>query len=335
MATQHRGMRFSPAIRVALAATALAAITACGGDDGGGVRELDGSESATGGAASGSATGAASGAASGAATGAASGSGTGISTEGVDGAGMDNPLVAEGVTRYRAYIGEQIEQMGVDAVAFTDAVRAGDVDAAQAAYAPSRQAWERIEPIAGLIEQIDVAVDARVDDFASPTDPTWTGWHRIEYQLWEEGNTDGMAELADQLDADLASLAAGFPDLEIAPVIVARGAAELIEEVSTGKITGEENRYAGTDLWDFHANVEGSEEAFTSLRPAIEEADPDLASDIDAKFTRVEDLLEPYRDGDGWQPFSALTEADTEAMKAALADLSESLSLVEGVLGLS
>ncbi len=35
------------------------------------------------------------------------------------------------------------------------------------------------------------------------------------------------------------------------------GAVELLNEVSTSKVTGEEERYSHTDLWDFQANVEG------------------------------------------------------------------------------
>ena len=44
------------------------------------------------------------------------------------------------------------------------------------------------------------------------------------------------------------------------------GASELIEEVSQGKITGEEDRYSKTDLWDFHANLEGSQAVIEQAR---------------------------------------------------------------------
>ena len=63
-----------------------------------------------------------------------------------------------------------------------------------------RVSWERIEPIAGLVEEIDGTVDARVDDFESETDPDCTGWHRLEYLLFEQNTTDGAAEFADGLD---------------------------------------------------------------------------------------------------------------------------------------
>jgi iron uptake system component EfeO len=81
---------------------------------------------------------------------------------------------------------------------FTDAVRAGDLEAAKAAYAPSRVPWERIEPIAGLVEDIDTAVDARVDDFEGPDDAEFTGWHRLEYLLFDQGTTEGAASFADR-----------------------------------------------------------------------------------------------------------------------------------------
>ena len=83
-------------------------------------------------------------------------------------------------------------------------MRAGDVEAAKAAYAPSRVSWERIEPIAGLVPDIDGATDSRVDDFEGVDDPNFTGWHRLEYLLWEQNTTEGGAEFADKLDADLA-----------------------------------------------------------------------------------------------------------------------------------
>ena len=153
---------------------------------------------------------------------------------------------------------------------FTDAVRAGNLKAAQDAFAPSRMPWERIEPIAGLVEDIDAKTDSRVDDFANVDDPAFTGWHRLEYLLFEKNTTEGGAPFADQLDADIANLQKQLPSVEVKPIDVANGAAELIEEVSQGKITGEEDRYSKTDLWDFDANLQGSQVAIDKLSAAAE-----------------------------------------------------------------
>ncbi|MGV0837449.1 EfeM/EfeO family lipoprotein [Mycolicibacterium thermoresistibile] len=263
-------------------------------------------------------------------------------------AGADSPLIVEAVAGYQAYAVDQTEELARVTTTFTDAVRAGDLAAAQAAYAPSRQPWERIEPLAALVEEIDGAIDARVDDFAGIDDPAFTGWHRLEYLLFDQNTTEGAAPFADQLDRDVARLRDEMPTIEIAPVDVPVGAAELIEEVSEGKITGEENRYAKTDLWDFDANLQGSQVAIDKLSPALVEADPALLGRITAGFNEIFDTMRPLRRGDGWVlyctendpypsprcPEVTVPQQTVDTLKAQLAGLSEDVSKVAGVLGL-
>ena len=259
-----------------------------------------------------------------------------------------DPLVSQAAEEYQAYAVDQSNQLVTVVKTFTDAVRAGDLEAAQAAYGPSRVPWERIEPLAGLVEEIDGLVDARVDDFAGVDDPAFTGWHRLEYLLFEENTTDGGAQFADQLDRDIATLNEQMPTIQVAPSDVAVGAAELIEEVSEGKITGEENRYSKTDLWDFNANLEGSQAAIEDLTPALEQADPGLLEQINAGFAEVNSTLEPLRRGDGWVlyctendqypsprcPEVTVDQQTIDTLKAQLAGLSENVSQVAGVLNL-
>jgi iron uptake system component EfeO len=260
-----------------------------------------------------------------------------------------NPLADKAATEYLAYAVEQTKQLVTVTKTLTDAVRAGDLAAAQAAYAPSRVPWERIEPLAGLVEEIDGKVDARVDDFAGVDDPEFTGWHRLEYLLFQQNTVEGGAPFADQLDKDIATLNTQMPTLEVAPRDVAVGAAELIEEVSEGKITGEEDRYSKTDLWDFDANLQGSQAAIEKLTPALQEADPALLEKITKGFADLNATLQPLRRGDGWVLFC--TENDPypsprctgvtvdpptiDKLKAQLAGLSENVSQVAGVLKLS
>lgn len=259
-----------------------------------------------------------------------------------------NPLTEKAADEYKAYATAQIDELVAAVKVFTDAVRAGDLKAAQDAYAPSRAPWERIEPLAGLVEEIDGKIDARVDDFSGVDDPEFTGWHRLEFLLFEQNTTDGGAPFADQLDADIAALKEQFPSVEVKPVDVSTGAAELIEEVSEGKITGEEDRYAKTDLWDFDANVQGARDAVGKLSPALVEADPALLGKIDAGINSVFETLGPLRRGDGWVLFCTendpypsarcpevtVTPQVIDTLKAELAGLSENLSQVSGVLKL-
>ena len=264
---------------------------------------------------------------------AAAGDDTGTETD--ETSDLDNPLVVDAVAEYSTWVDGQVDETIAATTTFTDAVRAGDLAAARAAYAPSRQGWERIEPIAGLVEEIDGQVDARVDDFEDEDDPEFTGWHRIEYILFSENTTEGAAPFADELDADLQTLKTELADIDIPPSAMAVGSSELIEEVSNGKITGEEDRYSGTDLWDFAANVEGSEQAFQLLTPALAEEDPELVAEIESEFAELDAQLAEYADpAGGYKPYDTLTDDDKTAMQTTLASLSENLSTMAGVLGL-
>ena len=105
---------------------------------------------------------------------------------------------------------------------------------------------------------------------------------------------------------------------------------ELLDEVATGKITGEEDRYSHTDLWDFKANVEGSQAAVAALRPVIDEKDPALGPQLDQRFAEVDKLLEGYRSGDGFKLYTELKPEDTKKMSAAVDALGEPETLLTG-----
>jgi iron uptake system component EfeO len=290
-------------------------LAGCGRDDGAGVRS-EGGGSASGGSGSGS------------------GTGTGLADRDLSGSTSD-PQVLAAIQAYKTWVVAEVEALVADTRKFTDAVRAGDLAGARAQFAPSRVRWERIEPIAGLVEEIDGKVDARVDVFEGVRDPQFTGWHRIEYHLWKLRSTSGTKRFADQLDADIATLNRQIKTLEFPPAAVALGPAELIEEVSEGKITGEEDRYSHTDLWDFDANVDGSKRLFELLTPAVRAKDAGLADRVTAGFAEVDQSLAEYAtSGGGFRSYTALRADDKQRMQAQLASLSENLSRIPGVLGL-
>jgi iron uptake system component EfeO len=157
-----------------------------------------------------------------------------------------------------------------------------------------------------------------------------------------------MGPYADQLLADVQQVVERADEVTLDPLQLANGAKELLDEIATGKITGEEDRYSHTDLWDFDANLQGSQAAIDKLSPALSEADPALLGKIDAGLTQLFDTMRPLRRGDGWVLFCTpndkfpsprcpqvtVDQATIDKLKAELADLSENLSQVSGVLKL-
>lgn len=237
---------------------------------------------------------------------------------------------------YKLFVTENTEQLVADTTEFVAAIKAGDVEKAQTLYAPTRTSYERIEPIAELFADLDVSIDARADDYeAAEKDPAFTGFHALEYGLWVEGSTEPLGDLADRLLADVTELQSRIDALTFPPEVVVGGAAALMEEVAATKISGEEDRYSHTDLWDFDANFEGSRKIHELLKPLVEKTDPDFVAKVDANFDEAAAVLAKYRTEDkGFVSYEELTDADRNVLAAKVNTLAEDLSTLKGKLGL-
>ncbi|MFF0748473.1 iron uptake system protein EfeO [Streptomyces sp. NPDC004267] len=234
------------------------------------------------------------------------------------GAAKRSPELDAAVAAYRQYVQAQADETMPKVKVFTDAVRAGDVEAAKKAYAESRIGWERTEPVAESFGDIDPKVDVREDGLEAGQDPVkdWTGWHRLEKALWQDKKiTDRDKQLADLLDKDLADWQKRVGTAEITPTSMANGAKELLDEVATGKVTGEEERYSHTDLVDFKGNVEGAQKSFDLLKPVAQKNDPKLAAELDKQFAALNTLLDKYRTDKSTYVFTSYEKVGKEQRK--------------------
>ncbi len=241
------------------------------------------------------------------------------------GEAKSSPEVEAAIARYRDYLERNSAQLVAKTAPFVAAVEAGDIEGAKALYAAARIPYERVEPVAESFGDLDPRIDARENDVPANR---FGGFHRIEKALWAEGTTAGMAPVAKQLLIDVKDLQHKVKTVELQAVQIANGANELLGEVSASKITGEEERYSHIDLVDFEANVEGAEAAFEAVEPLLSGKDPKLAKEIEAQFDKVYASLNPYRRGDGFVPYTELTEADTRKLAQQIDALAELLSQV-------
>jgi len=243
--------------------------------------------------------------------------------------------LGEAITAYKAYVVGETAQLVSGTKAFTDAVKAGDIEKAKALYAPTRQHYERIEPIAELFSDLDGSIDAREDDYEQKAaDPKFTGFHRLEKALFGDNSVKDMASYADKLNHDVLELQTRINELAFPPSKVVGGAAGLIEEVAASKISGEEGRYSHTDLWDFQANIEGAQKIVDLLRPQLQKENSALLAKVDANFKKVNTILAKYRTKTGFETYDKLTDADRNALKGPITTLAEDLAQLRGVLGL-
>ncbi|WP_312124818.1 iron uptake system protein EfeO [Lysinibacillus boronitolerans] len=249
-------------------------------------------------------------------------------TEQAEQATKEVDLSAE-LSAYQQFALEQMDQFLLDTEKFVNLFKAGDIEGAKAAYAPARMYFERSEPIAESFGDLDPRIDGRLADIQEEGkgEEEWSGYHKLEYALWEENTTKGYEAVADQLLADTKELHALVQTVEVTPDLMITGAVDLLNEVSTSKITGEEEIYSHTDLYDFKANIEGAEKIFEILRSKLEAKDSSLVATLDEKFKAVDDLLAQHATANGgYVSYEELTEENTKALAAAVNQLGEPLS---------
>ncbi|AUG30500.1 MULTISPECIES: iron uptake system protein EfeO [Microbacterium] len=278
-----------------------------------------------------------------------------VTGDAVTAAGDDGEQKQKAVGLYAAFVTDQVEQLVPAVDAFVAAYVAGDDEKARSLFASTRAFYERIEPVAESLGDLDPRIDYReVDAVAEGLE--WTGFHRIEKDLWVPAqdalNSDGAtsawkdwapstaAERAthgDKLIADVAELNAYVHSDAFQTALdeqgvagISNGAIALLDEVATGKISGEEDWWSGTDLADFAANVEGSKMAFSLVKDfAVSSGDEgtQLAGRIEAGYADLEAALATHGSlSAGFVNYRELSESDKRQLTDLINALAEPLS---------
>jgi iron uptake system component EfeO len=245
--------------------------------------------------------------------------------------GNDGELVAIANTNYASYVRDQTDSLLSGTEEFVTAYKAGDDAKARTLYPQVRLHWERIEPVAESFGDLDPKTDAREADLEKGQ--KWTGWHRIEKDLWPARakgytalSTSARATYANDLLKNIKTLYDRTRTTTFTTDQIANGARGLLDEVAATKVTGEEEYWSRTDLYDFQANVDGARVAYEGLRPILQQRDAALDTQLDTRFTALQSLLDRQRSGDGFKLYNQVGKSDVKALSDAVNALAEPLS---------
>jgi iron uptake system component EfeO len=287
--------------------------------------------------------------------------------------GEDKALLEASVADYVNFVKNEVAELQPKATKLAQAYAAGDDATARSLFATTRVHYERIEPIAEALGVLDPRIDYREIDYLAeatalakddPTFTQWLGFHRIEKDLWTPAKNasqpDGSSAwdgwqpsttaqrkvVAETLVADIATLdatvgAADFAATQgVTIATVSNGASALLEEIAVGKVTGEEDWWSHTDLYDFQGNLQGARIAFDLVAPIAErksETGRQLVTRITTEFDRLQALLDTYGSlKDGYLSYDKVTRAQQRELVDQLDATREPLSkLTNAVLGIN
>ena len=245
-------------------------------------------------------------------------------------------LLDKATSDYKTFVEEQIDKLLTDTEGFFQLLKDGKLEEAKKTYPLIRMSYERSEPIAESFGESDVKIDFRLADYLdeNKTEEGWSGFHRIERILWEENTTKGTESYGDQLVNDIKELKAKIATVDVDYKIMLTGAVDLLNEVATSKITGEEEIYSHTDLYDFRANIQGAEKIFQLFKPLLEKSDAALVKELEEDFKSVNSLLDKHMtDKEHYKLYTDLTKEDTKELSEAVTKLGEPLSQMGKFLG--
>lgn len=253
------------------------------------------------------------------------------------------PLTVEEVEftsiKVREFLAEKSDLLLQRALDLKEALKNKDLAKVKSSYENARFEFEQIEFLAGAFKDFNIALDGRPEQMVKgENDPNWTGFHPIEKAVYQEEKLDNSVEdKVDKLIQDLKSFQAEIKvrTLLIKPALAVTGAASLIEEILSNKITGEEERYSHTDLIDFKANLVGARYVYSIFSPYVHRVNPELDDQILNSFTEVQDIITPYFQPNNQALDYTLVSAETRKLFAQKVEgLADAFSKVSGTLGL-
>ncbi len=247
-------------------------------------------------------------------------SGAKVSSQGLDEGDMDASTAA-----YKSYVQQESADLLSGTKAFAAAYRSGADAKARSLYAETRAHWERIAPV--------------VDSFGDAPAGIDTGWHRIEKDLWPPAKGYTPLKKADRqkyaadLLATTAELDTRVAGLDFTIDQIGNGSANLLREVAATKLSGGEEPFSHTDLWDIEANIHGAKAAFEAVEDLLKVEDAELYESIEDEFHALEALMERHRAAKkGFDSYERFTAAERTELATAIDAVAEPLSKLSGAL---
>lgn len=234
---------------------------------------------------------------------------------------------------YQRYLSAQTSALVTATAAFVGAIKKGDVVGAEAVYPIARAYYQRTRPAAAAFNE-ELATRIRMHQADVGVGQQWSGFHRLERDLWASGLQPDTNAIADQLLVDVEQLDAEVkaPTWTVDPTRIAGGAQALLEYVSANATSGADEEFSHTDLWNFQSSVDGAQAAVASVRPILDELSSDLGSEVDAQFAAVDEVLSKHRDGDGFVFYDKVAAPERQEIVQAVQALAAVVERVQATI---
>lgn len=209
-----------------------------------------------------------------------------------------------------------------------DAIDRGDLDGARTAWLPAHLAYERLGAAYDAFGDADGRIDATDAGLAGGVhDPSFTGFHRIEYGLWHHQSAGALRAPAAALATAVRGLRDDWAQARMDPAQLGLRAHEILENTVQFELTGRTDYGSGSNLATARANLDGTRAVLSRLRPLLTTRYADLPA-LERELDGAQRTLDGFHHHGRWTALDQLDRTQREHVDAVLGDLVERLASV-------
>ncbi|HHR6029032.1 TPA: EfeM/EfeO family lipoprotein [Providencia alcalifaciens] len=254
----------------------------------------------------------------------------------------DNIIIAKGdiptpekyqpaIQEYLTFVNNELSEMVVQLEKLNQSVQKGQLAQAKAAYIQAHQHYETVRPIIVLFGNTDRTINSRADYFLDKEkDYRFVGFHLVEYLLFSQQDLKAALPASDELLLKGRDLQKRVLTETIEIPKLVQASADFIEMILETKLSGKENIYSQTDLFDMAANAKGSQVIIDVISPFVEAKTLDQIKENDQKINKI---VQSYQLAKGqYAPYSQLKQQDKMTLYSLLTQQAELLATLRAQL---
>ncbi len=238
---------------------------------------------------------------------------------------------------YRAYVAGKLSTLRSQLAALAAAIASGSLASARSAWLTAHLTWLEIGQDDGAYGAFG-ALGGQIGGLAAghplgTSDPGFTGFHRVEFDLWTEHELTAAARDTAALQHLLAKLTAAPLSSYLPATATGIGnwllrPHEALEDALRDSLTAEDDYGSGTDLASVTADVSAVREMLSELEPALHPVAPNLIDNARAQLDSLIRAIDASRADGQWVAIADLpvrqrqqVDADTGAALETLAPI--------------
>jgi len=250
-------------------------------------------------------------------------------------------LETQPLYEYRDYVTGKLATLQSQVAALIAAINSGNLAQAEAAWLTAHLTWLDIgqdDGAYGCFGELGREIDGTAAGLAAGTASSeFTGFHKIEFDLWTNQNLAAAATDAQQLQSLVAELvkiplASELPATKNGIAAWVLRPHEILEDANRDTLTAQDDYGSGTGLASLTADIAATRELLSVLAPVIDPVAPHLVHHARGQLDTLSNAIQATRVNGDWVAVQNLSSSQREQIDADTGAVLETLAPIPDLI---